>query len=108
MENPLEKVEAAISHGLEAVAHKTNHKIHNHLQEILYQEMTNEAMEQTLTEIIENIFLSLLKRYWYLVLLGTLGLLATQILLIKLLIPIACLDEPLPAKFSLPAKPTNH
>lgn len=45
MENPLEKVENALNHRWEAIGRKTNENLHNRLQAILYQEMTNDMME---------------------------------------------------------------
>lgn len=90
MENPLEKVEIAISQKLNAVAHHSKHPIHNRIQAILYQEMTNENMEKALTEVTEKIVISLFRRYWYLLLLGVSFLLVLQIVIIKVLISPSC------------------
>lgn len=90
MENPLEKVEAAISHKLSSVAHHGKQPIHNRIQAILYQEMTNENMEKALTEVTEKILISLFKRYWYFLVLGIVGLLGLQIVMVKVLINSNC------------------
>lgn len=82
MENPLGKVESALSQRV----HQANHKIHNQFQAILYQEMTNEHMEQALTEVSEKILVSLWQRYWGFLVLIVLVILGMQILALKLLL----------------------
>ena len=82
MDNPLGKVEAALSQQI----HQANHKIHNQFQAILYQDMTNEHLEQALTEMSEKILVNLWRRYWGLLALIEFVLLGTQVLALKLLL----------------------
>lgn len=82
MQNPLGKVESALSQRV----HQANHKIHNQFQAILYQEMTNEHMEQALTEVSQKILVGLVRRYWGFLVFIPLILLATQVLALKLLL----------------------
>jgi hypothetical protein len=90
MKNPLEKMESAVSHQVSAVTQQANHQIHNKVQAILYQEMTNEKMETVLTEVTEKILFSLGKRYGHWIVLGILGLLLTQVILLKVLLKETC------------------
>ena len=94
MKNPLEKMESAVSHQVSAVTQQANHQIHNKVQAILYQEMTNEKMETALTEVTEKILFSLGKRYGHWIVLGILGLLLTQVILLKVLLKETCLISP--------------
>ena len=91
MKNPLEKMESAVSHQISAVTQQANHQIHNKVQAILYQEMTNEKMETVLTEVTEKILFSLGKRYGHWIVLGILGLLVTHVILLRILLKETCL-----------------
>ena len=90
MENPLEKVETAFNHRWESIGRKTNENIHNRLQAILYQEMTNEMMEQALTEVLGKVFGKLMKRYWLVGALCLLGILGLQVFLFKIFVASSC------------------
>lgn len=90
MENPLEKVETALNHRWETIGRKTNENIHNRLQAMLYQEMTNDMMEQALTEVLGKVLGKLLKRYWSMLALLVLGILVLQVVLFKLFLVNPC------------------
>ncbi len=90
MENPLEKVENALNHRWEAIGRKTNENLHNRLQAILYQEMTNDMMEQALTEVLGKVLGNLLKSYWWIFAVSFVGIFGLQIVLLKVFFVSAC------------------
>ena len=86
MENPLHKVEAAIAKQVGETVHQASEKLYQRVEQLAHQGLTRHHLEAILADAILQTLSHLVRRYWYVLCSGILGLLVVQALLLKVVL----------------------
>ncbi|MBE9176331.1 hypothetical protein IQ225_15260 [Synechocystis salina LEGE 06155] len=86
MENPLQKVEAAISNQVNETVRQTTDKFYGQLEKIVHKELTSDHLERMIADAVAQTLRKLAWQYWYLLLVAACGLLVIQALLLRMVL----------------------
>ncbi|QUS60115.1 hypothetical protein IQE94_15420 [Synechocystis sp. PCC 7339] len=86
MENPLQKVEAAINHQVSETVRQTSDKFYGQLEKIVHKELTSDHLERIIADAVAQTLRKLVWQYWYLLLAAVCGLLVIQALLLRMVL----------------------
>lgn len=78
MENPLKKTETLLGQQVQKVSHHAAQAFNGEIETIINQTISSPEIEAVVIQSIERVILSLGKRYWKLLVTGTIGLLLLQ------------------------------
>jgi hypothetical protein len=86
MENPLQKVEAAINHQVNETVRQTSDKFYGQLEKIVHKELTSDHLERIIADAVAQTLRKLAWQYWYLLMGAACGLLVIQALLLRVVL----------------------
>ncbi|MFN9174749.1 MAG: hypothetical protein ACK58N_09615 [Synechocystis sp.] len=78
MENPLHKVEAAIAKQVGETVHQASEKLYQRVEQLAHQGLTRTHLEAILADAILQTLSHLVRKYWYVLGAGILGLLVVS------------------------------
>ncbi|MBD2654082.1 hypothetical protein H6G45_11425 [Synechocystis sp. FACHB-383] len=86
MENPLHKVETAISNQVNETVRQTTDKFYGQLEKIVHKELTSDHLERIIADAVAQTLRKLAWQYWYLLIGAACGLLVIQALLLRMVL----------------------
>ena len=86
MENPLHKIETAIAKQVGETVHQASEKLYQRVEQLAHQGLTRTHLEAILADAILQTLSNLVRKYWYLLGAGILGLLVLQAFLLKIVL----------------------